>query len=180
VTDPTTLPRTPEGYRQAWTLIEQTWAATTLRAAELPEDVLTTRVNGEWSFLETLRHLILATDCWVRRPILGATDYYPGGVPHDEAITEDGIDVSRWGIDLGARPPLSEVLEVRAARIQEVRAVVDGLTPEEIDRVCAQNPAPGHPEVTTWPVGECLDVAIREEWAHHGYVLRDLAALASP
>jgi len=179
VTDPTALPRTPEGYQQAWTLIEKTWAGTTKRALELPEALLTNRVNGEWSFVETLRHLILATDAWVRRPILGAADFYPAGVPHDEAITEDGVDVSVWGIDVNAHPPLDEVVDVRAARMREVRAVVTGLTTEEIDRVCAQNPAPGHPDVTTWPVGECLDIAIREEWAHHGYMLRDLPLLVS-
>jgi len=179
VTDPTALPRTPEGYQQAWALIEQTWADTTKRAVELPHALLTNRVNGEWSFVETLRHLILATDAWVRRPILGATDFYPAGVPHDEAIAEDGIDVSLWGIDVNAQPPLDEVIEVRATRMSEVRAVIGALTSAEVDRVCPQNSSPGHPEVTTWPVGECLDIAIREEWAHHGYMLRDLPMLVS-
>jgi DinB superfamily len=28
-------------------------------------------VGGEWSFIETLRHLVFATDSWIRRAILG-------------------------------------------------------------------------------------------------------------
>jgi hypothetical protein len=28
-------------------------------------------VAGEWSFTETLRHLVFATDAWVRRAVLG-------------------------------------------------------------------------------------------------------------
>jgi DinB superfamily len=177
--DPTKLPKTPEGYRDAWTLIEQTWAATVERARALSPDVLTTRVNGEWSFVETLRHLIFATDSWVRRTIMSETDaYYPAGVPHDEAANEDGIDVRIWGIDVTARPSLDEVLEVRAARMADVRQVVHTLEPADIDRVCAPNPAPGNPADTTIPVGTCLGIVINEEWAHHGYALRDLAVLA--
>jgi DinB superfamily len=177
--DPTKFTKTPEGFRDAWTLIEATWAATTQRAWALPPNVLTTRVNGEWSFVETLRHLIFATDSWVRRTIMSESDaYYPAGIPHDEAADEDGIDVRIWGIDVTARPSLDEVLEVRAARIADVRRVVDALEPADIDRVCAPNPMPGNPEDTTIRVGACLSVVINEEWAHHGYALRDFAVLA--
>jgi len=178
--DPNTFPRTPEGYREAWTLIEQTWATTIERARTLPQDLLAVRVNGEWSFIETLRHLIFATDSWARRTIMSETDaYYPAGLPHDEAADEDGIDVRVWGIKVNVQPSLDEVLDVRAARMADVRQVVDSLEPADIDRVCAANPSPGHPEVTTIRVGECLGVVINEEWAHHGYAVRDLAALTA-
>jgi len=34
-------------------------------------ELLHERVDDEWSFVETLRHLVFATDAWVRRAILG-------------------------------------------------------------------------------------------------------------
>lgn len=174
--DPTSLPKTPVGYRQAWAIVEATWAATVDDALRLPAGALTTRVDGQWSFLETLRHLIFATDSWVRRTILAdPAPYHPMGVPHDEATTEDGIDVRSWGIDLDAAPTLDEVLAVRAERVADVRRVVGALTVDELSRVCDANPAPGNPEDTRRTVGRCLDVVVNEEWAHHGYAVRDLA-----
>ena len=175
--DPINLPTTPEGYRQAWTIIEGTWSATTERARALPPAALTTRVDGEWSFVETLRHLVFATDSWVRRTIMNVHDaYHPWSLPHDE-VDEDGIDVTPWGIDRSVQPSLDAVLPIRTSRLADVRGVVDALGPDDITRLCPPNPAPGWPPDTRLPVGECLDVAVREEWWHHGYVLRDLAVL---
>jgi hypothetical protein len=177
--DPRTLPKTPDGYRAAWALIEQAWTVTVEHAKALPPHLLTERVNGEWSFIETLRHLIFATDSWVRRTIMSMPGaYYPGGLPHDEAANEDGIDVSTWGIDVIAAPSLDEVLEMRPARMADVRQVLDALEFEDLNRLCAPNPALGNPEDTQLPIGECLDVVIEEEWGHHGYATRDLALLA--
>lgn len=39
-------------------------------------ELLHERVEGEWSFIETLRHLVFATDAWVKRAILG--EPHPG------------------------------------------------------------------------------------------------------
>jgi len=39
------------------------------RARLLPPDLLHESVDGEWSFIETLRHLVFATDSWIRRVI---------------------------------------------------------------------------------------------------------------
>src|SRR5215211_4441379 len=46
------------------------WDAVVRRALALPEDLLHERVDGEWSFIETLRHLVFATDAWVLRAAL--------------------------------------------------------------------------------------------------------------
>src|SRR4051794_4496775 len=56
----------PEDFADAWTMLEEIWEATAVRARALPDDVLDKRVDGEWSFIETLRHLVSATDCWLR------------------------------------------------------------------------------------------------------------------
>jgi uncharacterized protein YjbI with pentapeptide repeats len=61
----------PEGLADAWAMIDDRWQATIARARKLPEPVLYERVDHEWSFVETLRHLVLATDCWLRRTVKG-------------------------------------------------------------------------------------------------------------
>src|SRR6202035_2805573 len=55
----------PQGLREAWAMIEELWASTLGQARGLEEPLLHERVDGEWSFVETLRHLIFATDCWL-------------------------------------------------------------------------------------------------------------------
>ncbi|KLN32793.1 hypothetical protein FB00_21095, partial [Cellulosimicrobium funkei] len=60
----------PEGLRAAWAALESTWAATLERAAALPASAVDVSVDGEWSFAQTLRHLVLATDAWLGRAVL--------------------------------------------------------------------------------------------------------------
>lgn len=60
-------------FRRAWQVVVRRWDAAVERACALPEHRLHERVEGEWSFIETLRHLVMATDAWVlcwatRRP----------------------------------------------------------------------------------------------------------------
>jgi hypothetical protein len=52
-------------------MIEDLWSGTITRAIQLPEPVLHEQVNGEWSFAQTHRHLVLASDCWLRRMVKG-------------------------------------------------------------------------------------------------------------
>ena len=60
----------PDGLRAAWATLERTWAATLERVAAMPSGTVDVSVDGEWSFAETLRHLVLATDVWLRRAVL--------------------------------------------------------------------------------------------------------------
>ena len=162
----------PDALRDAWSLVETRWAATMERAGRLPEATLHERVDEEWSFVETLRHLIFVTDAWVRRPILGAADYHPLGLP------QSGFGDASWiGIEAGVAPSFAEVADARTDRMRIVREIVDQLTASEFARVCGQNPAPGYPPQTIVPVGLCLGVTCDEEWQHHGYAVRDLDLL---
>ena len=164
----------PLGLAEAWTLIEDRWAATVARARALPSSSLAERVDDEWSFLETLRHLVLATDCWLRRMVLGMErPYHPWGVTGSWLS-----DPAAWGLDPTASPSLDEVLDVRRERMDEVRRVIAGLTPEELGRVCVPPEAVGHP-TAPHTVLECLHVILDEEWEHHRYAVRDLAVLES-
>jgi len=49
----------PEGLADAWAMIEDIWTGTVTRARELPEPILHEQVEGEWSFVQTHRHLVL-------------------------------------------------------------------------------------------------------------------------
>ena len=62
--------RTPGDYRATWDAIERTWSATVDQARRLPEASLHEQVDDEYSFVETLRHLVFATDAWASRTIL--------------------------------------------------------------------------------------------------------------
>jgi len=162
----------PDGMKDAWTMIEDTWRETVARARLLPEPALNERVDDEWSFVETLRHLILATDCWLRRMVKGIEHpYHPWGLA-GSWLTQPGS----WGLEVGAAPSLHDVVDVRRERMAEVREHIAVLTPEELDRVCIPPETPGHPG-GEHSVRRCLQVILNEEWEHHRYAVRDLEIL---
>lgn len=149
----------PDGLAEAWALIENTWRATVARARALPEAALHERVDDEWSFVETLRHLTMATDCWLRRAIKGMErPYHPWGLAGSWLD-----DPASWGLDPQADPSLVEVLKVRRERMAEVKQTIAAVTTEELDRVCVPPDAPGHP-TRPHTVRECLHVILNEEW----------------
>jgi uncharacterized protein YjbI with pentapeptide repeats len=162
----------PQGLAEAWAMIEALWQTTVSRARELSEATLNDRVDDEWSFVETLRHLVLATDCWLRRMVKGIDrPYHPWGLA-GSWLSDPGA----WGLEAGANPSLDEVLDVRRARMDEVEHTIAALTPEELKRVCVPPDAPGHPN-SQHTVLACLHVILNEEWEHHRYAVRDLEVL---
>ncbi|MFB9691290.1 DinB family protein [Amycolatopsis plumensis] len=164
----------PEDYRAAWNAIEALWGATLDRAKRLPEAKLHEQVDGEWSFVETQRHLLFASDAWLGNAVLEEeAPYHPlglpaGGTPPDEA--------AKLGLTLEATPTLDEVLAPRLARMATMRRVFDGLTAAELDRVCARKPADMYPD-QEYVTRRCLKVVLKEEAEHHRYAVRDLAVL---
>jgi len=164
----------PSGLAEAWEMVEEQWAGTLGRVRALPEAMLDERVDDEWSFIETHRHLILATDCWLRRMVKGEPrPYHPWGLAGSWLA-----DPSSWGLDPAAGPSLGEVLAVRRERMDEVRDTIAVATSDELERVCQPPPTVGHPD-RPHTVLHCLHVILDEEWEHHGYAVRDLAILES-
>jgi hypothetical protein len=166
--------QTADDYRAMWDTIERLWSDTVARAERLPEPARHERVDDEWSFVETLRHLVFATDAWASRTILDEPKpYHRLGVTH---TSYPPADAATLGIDLDARPSFAVVMEIRAHRMALVRGIVDGLTDTELERVCPRAPAPGYPEESR-SVGRCLRVVMNEECEHRRYAVRDLAVL---
>jgi len=168
-------PTYPAGFREAWDVVERLWDDTVERARRLDPALLHESVDDEWSFLETLRHLVFATDAWIRRAILGdPSPWDPLDLPWDEMPDTPGVPRDRQ-----ARPSLDEVLELRRDRMSTVRRLVDGLTEESLDGETEPVEGPGWPEPRSYPVRECLLVVLSEEWEHRLYAERDLDALAA-
>jgi hypothetical protein len=167
-------PADADGFRTAWPIIEQRWTETVERARRLPPELLDERVDEEWSFIETLRHLVMATDAWVVRALLGdPTPFHPLGLPHSEMDDPSGT-VPR---DLEARPSLDEVLAVRADRMARVAEVIAGLTDERLAEMTEPVPGPGYPAPESYPVRRCIGAILNEEWEHRRFAERDLAIL---
>jgi hypothetical protein len=170
---PKMRPTTPDGFREACDILERLWAETVARARRLPPELLHESVDEEWSFIETLRHLVFATDSWVRRAILGdPAPWDPLGLPWDGMDDTPGVPRDR-----AARPSLDEVLALRRDRWSTVRQVVDGLTDESLAASTEPVHGPGWPRPVSYPVRTCLRVVLNEEWEHRLYAERDLAVL---
>lgn len=161
----------PADLREAWRQLRQEWATTVARVRSMPEGSENLGVDGEWSMVETLRHLVFVHDSWFRRCVLGITEpFTPMGlaiayVPNQEEL----------GLDGSARPRLDEVLAVRDRQASEIEAWLATVTPEQLAK-----PAPV-PDDDRWPpyakgrrVRQCLGTVLNEEREHHGFCVRDL------
>jgi DinB superfamily/Pentapeptide repeats (8 copies) len=166
-------PTDPGGFREAWNIVERLWDGTVTRARGFAPELLHESVNGEWSFIETLRHLVYATDSWVRRAILGdPLPWDPLDLPWDEMPDTPGTPRDRE-----ARPSLDEAVALRRDRMMTVRTVIEGLTEESLAAYTEPVDAPGWPPAESFPVRECLLVVLNEEWHHRLFAERDLDAL---
>jgi uncharacterized protein YjbI with pentapeptide repeats len=155
-------PADGDGVRAAWSVCEQLWAATRARAAALPEEVLHERVDGEWSFLETMRHLVFVTDLWVTRNVFGRTDFHQLGM----APSFVADPAAQFGLDVAADPSFAEVVVAREDRMDIVRELVAGVTDEDLAQQRGEH-----------TVLRCLCTVFDEEWHHNWFANRDLDAL---
>ena len=163
-----------DDHRAAWDAVERMWDATLARARRLPEAALHERVDGEWSFVETQRHLLFAADAWLGNAVLEEdAPFHPLGLPAGGTPDDDAAGL---GLTLGATPSPDDVLAPRLARRAGVRRLVDGLTDADLERTCGRRPADFYPDAE-YVVRRCLRVVLREEVEHHRYAVRDLAVL---
>jgi uncharacterized protein YjbI with pentapeptide repeats len=161
------------GFREAWDILERLWSQTVERASGLDPELLHVSVDGEWSFIETLRHLVFATDSWIRRTIIGdPSPWDPLDLPWDEMPDTAGVPRDR-----DARPSLDAMLTLRGERMSTVRQVIDDLTDTSLDGHTEPVEGPGWPQPRSYAVRQCLLIILNEEWEHRLYAERDLDAL---
>ncbi len=162
----------PDGLRTAWAALEHTWSATVERVPAMPAGTVDVSVAGEWSFAQTLRHLVVATDMWLGRAILEIQQpFHPLG-QLDAGTAGDGFDLSIFTTET---PSFADVLDARAGRVTMMRDFLATATPEILAGNRRNPHAPDHEET----VLSCLHVILYEEWEHHRYAVRDLDAIAS-
>ena len=154
----------PVGLREAWTAVDRAWDAAIERAAVLPSGSVNIRVDDEWSFSETLRHLVHATDIWLGKGVLGLgeADFHPLGLGHRDGASQACA--------------YDDVLAARADRTAMVRDFLATVTDQVLDEE-RRNP---HNPAEAETVRSCLHVILEESWEHLRFALRDLDAIQSP
>lgn len=159
--------QTPEGLREGWVAVQAAWRAT---VEGTPPELVDAHVPDEWSLAQTLRHLVLVTDAWLRRGILRVEQPFHEIGQIFTGAAEMGFDISVFRVE---PPSYDEVLAVRAERQQLVTEFLATATPELLAEE-RRGPWGGdwHPSV-----GDCIRVILEEEWAHLRYIRRDLALL---
>jgi hypothetical protein len=164
----------PAGLHAAWAALERTWTGTLERVAAMPAGTVDVSVDGEWSFAQTLRHLVHATDMWLGRAVLEReAPFHPFGLA-DASAEDDDLEPS---VRTTHSPSYDEVLEARADRVTMVRDFIARLTPDDLAATRRNPHDPDRLETTL----SCLHTILEEEWEHHRYAVRDLDVIeASP
>lgn len=155
----------PDSMRSAWRLLGERWAETTERARRLPAGAEHASVGDEWSFVQTLRHLVFAMDKWFTAPILGQP-FRSFGLPNSGSI-----DVPWPDLDRGADPDLDDVLAARAEQAERLSGFLDAVTDDDLDHTVDVLENGPH------SVRQCIATVLEEEFWHLRYAERDLAQL---
>jgi hypothetical protein len=161
-------PTDPAGLRATWAMLEEAWTDTQSLAKGLPEEDLRRSVDGEWSFVETLRHLVFAIDKWFTAPIVGAP-FDPIGLPNSGSVDFPWPD-----LDQSARPSPADASAVFQSRVDAVRDHLDTVASDDLEQ---------HVDVLEngdHTVLECVWVVFEEAFWHNRYARRDLEALMPP
>lgn len=158
-------PATAADALTAWATLEAEWATAIGRALALPEAAAHESVNGEFSFVDSLRHLVFAMDKWFTSPVLGRP-LHPVGLPN-----KGSLDFPFPGLELGLTPTLAEALAVRADRSARFGEFLQSVTPADFERSIEVLENGPHSLL------DCLFTVFEEEFWHLRYVSRDLALL---
>lgn len=161
----------PAELRHAHRQLSHDWASTLEQLRAMPEGSEHQRVAGEWSAVQTLRHLVFVHDSWFRRCCLGSTQPFTA-----IGLASDFVpDQEEQGLDPAATPSLDEVLVVRDDQSAELEHWLASVTVDELSAVAPVPAGPGWPPYAAGKsVVECLRVVLNEEWQHHRFCVRDL------
>lgn len=155
----------PESMRAGWAALGEAWADTIAWAQRLPAEAVDVSVGGEWSFVQTVRHLILAIDKWFTLPVQGGP-MHPYGLPNTGSL-----DFPWPGLDPDAAPSLPDVLAVRADRVEGLSAYLADVTADDLTRTVDVLENGPH------AIRDCVATVFEEAFWHNRYARRDLAEL---
>lgn len=164
----------PADLREGARRLRAEWTATITRLRGMPQGSEDERVGGEWSAVETLRHLVFVHDSWFRRCCLGSTQPFTA-----IGLASDFVpDQEEQGLDRTASPGLLEVLTTRDEQAAEMERWLARVTVDQLSAVAPVPAGPGWPPYARGKsVLECVRVVLNEEWEHHRFCVRDLDLL---
>jgi len=158
-------PTDPDGLRTSWQPFDAAWSDAIERVRQLPDEQRHASVDGEFSFVQTLRHLVFATDKWFTVPVLGEA-FHPLGLPNTGSL-----DFGWPGLDLTATPSFDEAVAAWQDRSAKVGSYVESFDDAAWDveaDVLENGPHAVH---------DCVGVVFEEHFEHLRYALRDLDRL---
>lgn len=164
----------PADLREAHRQLRAAWATTVEALRRMPEGSEHQPVAGEWSAVQTLRHLVLVHDKWFRRCCFGSTQPFTG-LGLAAGLVDDHEEP---GLDPAAEPGLDDVLSVRDEQAAEMEHWLACVTAAELSLAAPVPAGPGTPSYARgMSVLDCVRVVLNEEREHHGFCVRDLDLL---
>jgi hypothetical protein len=128
----------------------------------MPAATVDASVDGEWSFAQTVRHLVHGIDIWLGKAVLRREQpFHELGLGHGETALET--------------PPYDDVLVARSERVAMVGDFLVTVTDEVLKE---ERPNP-HDPAHTETVRHCLQVLVDEGWEHLRFAVRDLDIIES-
>ena len=160
--EPQRVPADPADAQQRAAALSQQLRTTTERAAKFGDDDLHRGVNGEWSTVQSLRHLVMVIDVWLSKTIAGEDDpFHPIGLPPHFV----GATIPGSSIDPDANPTFAEACAVLDGRLARVREFAASVTEADLARAVGTHAK---------TVAGALGVVFDELAAHDSFVNRDL------
>ncbi|GAC1595237.1 MAG: DinB family protein [Acidimicrobiales bacterium] len=155
-------PTEPDRMRDGWVVYLDAWNGVIERARSLTDPQRHTSIGGEWSFVQTLRHLVFGTDKWFTVPILGGT-FHPMGLPNSGSA-----DFGWPGIDNSVTPTFEEACAAWKKRWNRLGEYLGDVGPSALEAqvVVLENGAT--------EVHDCIGVVFEEHFEHLRYAARDL------
>lgn len=159
-------PQSEPEFRAARDTLGAEWARLVDRASGMASHLLLESVDGEWSFRDTLRHLVFVRDKWFSGPVLGRAEFLSVGLPNSGSR-----DFGWPGVHLEADPSVADLLAIRRRQDEEMSEWLSACDfsdlPPEVDVL----------ENGTVPTVMCLHTVLEEEFEHLRYATRDLSLL---
>jgi hypothetical protein len=156
-------PADPDGMRAAWSALEAAWTPVVDRVRNLPDYAAHRSVDEEWTFVETLRHLVFVLDKWWLAPVLGAASFHPIGMSNSGSV-----DFGWPGVDSSVAPTLDEAIGALADRAARFTESLGELMSTDLDREVQVL------ENGTETVRACVLTVLEEGFHHLRYAVRDL------
>jgi hypothetical protein len=149
--------------RDGWQVYDAAWEKVIERG--VTEEQRYASVDGEWSFVQTIRHLVFAIDKWFTVPILGGT-FHPMGLPNSGSV-----DFGWPGLDAASDPTFEAAVTAWRDRSAKMRDHLADIEPGTLtgEVVVLENGVSA--------VHDCIGVVFEEHFEHLRYVERDLARL---